>query len=121
MSGHVVVDNRTGDPVHAQSCSGIFGVALANDTIRQSPSAGYACLYRFTIPRGVSTYPLIVNAFYMTCNSPQSRSDLPSCLPNHQMPPLPPGNYNAVFYSATQLLPTPPPIPVRVTAPSPSP
>ena len=104
MTGHVVVDNNTGHALHATGCISLFAVALGNDEI--APRVAWAlCLQRFTIPSGSSRYPVTVTARDLSC--PPCSNGLPR--------PLPPGDYRAMLFQASPVVPTPPAVGVRVT------
>jgi hypothetical protein len=114
MLGHVVVENDTGRRMEFGQCSGVFQVALERPGIREQP-ASFECLIPTWIPVGASSYPFTLDATYLACSPQRPQHDLPACLANRQMPPLPPGNYDAQFFPAATFLPTPRAIPVRVT------
>jgi hypothetical protein len=103
ISGKVVVENNTGHALLATGCKSLFAVALGSDQI--SPDVVWPmCLQTFTIPEGESSYPVIVTASYSTCSPPLCTD-----------PSLPPGDYRAMLFQQTIVVPVPPPIPIRVT------
>jgi hypothetical protein len=112
MSGHVLVDNRTGRAIHEYGCHSLFEVALASGTYHPDVTTA-TCSQIFTIPDGKSSYPVKVLATYLACNV----GGAPACLSGKQrLPPLPAGDYHATFFfQVRQFAPAPPAIPVRVT------
>ena len=94
----------------------MFSGALNNDKIHQEPAQA-ACGSNLTIPIGESSYPVTIPATFMVCNPNAQPSLNPACLPGMRMPPVPPGNYNAIFVAGSSVVATPAPIPVLVTAP----
>ena len=107
ISGKIVVENNTGHALLATGCKSLFAVALGNDRI--SPDVVWrSCLQTFTIPEGESSYPVIVTASYSTCSPPL-------CTDGSLSPSLPPGDYRAMLFQQTIVVPVPPPIPIRVT------
>jgi META domain len=105
MSGRVVVENDTGEPIHATGCVSLFQVALENDS--EIPSIPWlTCGDRFTIPVGESSYPIVVRATALIC----------SACPNGSPPPLPPGEYRATLFQREQAVPAPSPVTVSVMA-----
>lgn len=114
MSGTVIIENNSGHPLNATGCGRLFQVALGNDKIR--PSVQWLkCLQAFTIPVSESSYPVTVDASYLSCNSDGPQADLRACRANGQPPPLPPGDYRAMLFETGTLVPAPPPTSVRVT------
>ena len=57
MTGHVIVENDTGSPVHATQCHGYFAVVLTSPDV--AAEGGFpACAEGITFPVGESTYPV---------------------------------------------------------------
>jgi hypothetical protein len=115
MSGKVTVDNETGHPLHIIACGSPFQVVLGNDKV---PAAAYfpACGFRVTIPSGESQWPVTVLGSYSSCGG-QSASGAPQwprCI-DGLPPPLPAGDYKAMFFQEPRVVPTPPSISIRVT------
>jgi len=113
MSGHVLVENNTGQALHPIGCTSLFYVFLSNASIKPLPFFPQ-CAQVFTIPVGQSTYPIGVDATYLECAGPLGSGR--RCLERNGrsvMPPLPPGQYQATLWG--NIVPTPPPIAVRVT------
>lgn len=112
MPGRVVVDNNTGEPIHAHGCGSLFAVVLTSSTYHPDLTNG-TCSQNFTIPAGKSDYPVRVLASYLACNV----GGAPACPPGKQpIPPLPPGHYYAkLVFLVHPFAPAPPAIPVRVT------
>jgi len=116
MTGHVIVENNTGQPLHVTGCISLFGVALSNSKIHQD-SAFRACAQPFTIPIGESSYRVTIYATYSACSETgQPQGADPVCLPNNGIPPLPPGKYEATLVQSSVIVPIPPQIVVRITA-----
>jgi len=116
MSGRVVVENNTGRAIHVSGCLALFQVALASSTY-QPAVAWPLCLQSFTIPVGESSYPTQVEASYGECHEGRPQGALRACLPNGHPPPLPPGDYRAMLYQSSNVVPVPPAMTVRVTRP----
>jgi hypothetical protein len=113
MTGHVLVSNSSGHAIRVFGCLNLFQVLLTSSTYR--PAAAWAaCLQRFTIPVGVTRYPVTVWASYNQCSRGHSRDGLRACLPGGRMPPLPPGTYHARLFQVHQLVQVPSPVSVRV-------
>src|SRR5262245_45694457 len=114
MSGRLIVENSSGRAIHAWGCGTLFAVVLASRTYH--PTVAWpACLQRLTIPIGRSSYRVTVEARYGQCGPGSSDSAIKACGPDGRMPPLPPGDYNAILFQAHDLVRAPPPVPVRVT------
>ena len=114
MTGHVLVSNSSGHVMHVFGCLNLFQVLLTSSIYR--PAAAWAaCLQRFTIPVGVTRYPVTVWASYDQCSQGRPRSGPRACLSGGRMPPLPPGTYHARLFQVHQLVQVPSPITVRVT------
>jgi hypothetical protein len=114
MTGHVLVSNTTGHAIHVSGCLSLFQVLLTSGTYR--PAAAWAtCLQRFTIPVGVTRYPVTVPASYSQCSQGHGHGGLRSCPPGGGMPPLPPGMYHARLFQIRRLVQAPPPATVRIT------
>jgi hypothetical protein len=116
MSGHLIVENDTGRAIRAWGCGALFVVALASRTYRPS-IAWPACIQSFTIPAGRSRYRVTVEASYYQCSQGAPQGAIKACGPDGRMPPLPPGDYQAILFQLHHLVQTPPPVPVRVTPP----
>ena len=110
ISGHVIVQNNTGDPLHVVDCLSPFAVALGNDKI-QARIAFPTCAQPLTIPAGRSSWPVTVRAIYFSCGG---ESSSPPCVHGH-IPGLPPGHYRAKLFQSPHIAPAPPSILVRVT------
>jgi hypothetical protein len=116
LDGHVIVVNNTGAPRTYSGCGGLFGVALANDTI-DNQSAQPSCLMQIVLPEGETSYPVGVSASSSGCTNSQPASGLVSCLPGGVLPPLPVGKYDATLNQYGSDVPPPAPVPVRVVGP----
>lgn len=112
MSGHVIVENKSGHELHAAGCGALFQVALVNALTQQGP-VWRGCLEEFTIPIGDTTYPVTVRASYLGC-SENGQSGFTTCLTSGGPPHLPPGGYHATLFESDTVVPIPPAITVRV-------
>jgi hypothetical protein len=113
INGRVVVRNNTGRAVHPVGCLYLFAVALTSSTYHPDVG-GPACWHRFTIPAGVSSYPVSVSATYLSCGQRGSPGTTHVCLPGGRMPPLPAGKYRAKLFPLGPRVQAPPGVPVRV-------
>ena len=89
-----------------------FRVSLRGDTFRQ-PAGRDDCTQQFTFPVGDSSWSNVVVANYGTCNGVAGPSDFPACLPDGTIPPLPPGQYQAVLVTFDDL-PAAEPVTIQV-------
>lgn len=120
MPARVIVFNRTGHAIAVSGCDPLFQVLLVSASYH--PAVGWeSCLRRFTIRVGESTYPATVAASYADCYHGQPEGGLKRCLPGGAMPSLPAGEYEAVLFEVTGIVPLPPAIAIHVTAPGPTP
>jgi hypothetical protein len=107
IPARVMVVNNTGGALHGEGCGSPFQVAFANDKI--VPSVTWLdCLQRFTIPAGESSWPVTVAARYSACGA-----ELVHCVERYP-PALPPGDYRAMLFLSSRVVPTPPPVHVRI-------
>jgi hypothetical protein len=115
IKGRLVVTNNTGRAIHALGCGTLFQVALTSNTYH--PDVAWPlCLQHLTIPAGVTSYRITVNATYLSCGQSQSASTTPACPPGGGMPPLPAGKYRAKLFQSRHVVQAPPGVPVRVIA-----
>ena len=114
VSATVVVDNATGGVLRVMGCGALLQVALTSASY-QPLVAWPRCRSSITLPAGLSTYRVIVNASYLACANPPETGGLPPCLPNHQPPPLPEGRYQARLFQSPIVAPPPAPIPIVVS------
>jgi hypothetical protein len=113
MSGEVVVDNDTGEPIEVTGCNQFYVVALSNDSYTQSFGHN-DCLEHFTIPAGTSHWPVLVLGTLTSCVDEPGAE--PSCLPGGGLPLLPKGTYRAeVVVDGEHDRPIPIPDPVTIT------
>jgi len=112
--GRVVVDNSTGRPVPVWGCNFLFQVLLVGRGYQPVP-AWPACLQRFTIPVGESSYPVTVAARYNQCSRSGGQGPILPCMADGQPPPMPDGVYRAIVYVSDHRLPAPAPVTVRIT------
>jgi heat shock protein HslJ len=117
--GSVVVQNDTGEALHASGCGHYFQVLLENDDVRQEPG-WRLCLEQFTFPVGESRHPITVSARYNNCVGGAGLEGFPTCVPGGGPPPLPVGDYRATLFQSGNVVPAPPPIPFHVVARAPT-
>jgi len=111
MHARIIVENRTGHPIHTTGCGGIFAVVLTNRNIDNGPGWPL-CLESITFPAGLSTTKVTIDATYQGCGFPGA----PRCTTHPQgPPPLPPGRYQATTFESNHALPVPRPQPILVT------
>jgi len=68
-----------------------------------------------TVPAGQTTYPVKVQASYLSCSVGHADVDTPKCDPGPRPPPLPPGTYQATLSVAVSVAHSPPPVTIHVT------
>jgi hypothetical protein len=113
MSGEVIVDNDTGEPIEILACQSFYAVRLVNEEVQQDV-AFLSCGGRFVIPVGRSRWPVGVSASFTGCGG--EPPILPRCLPDGGMPPIPKGTYRAeVVDGGAHNRPVPIPDPVTIT------
>jgi hypothetical protein len=106
MSGHLILENGTGQSVQTAGCGSFFQVALTSKTYH--PTIPWlTCLQSFTIPAGQSRYRVTIEANRSVCPQDSAR-DVMRC-------PLPPGDYHAVMFQLGHLVQAPRPVLIRVT------
>jgi hypothetical protein len=114
MTGHLVIDNRSGHAIREPGCISLFAISLSSPTYH--PTVVWAeCLQELTIPAGHHTYRMLVQATYSQCSRSNPPPGAPKCLSNGHMPPLPAGHYRVTLVQSRDLVKIPPPIPLRVT------
>lgn len=117
MSGRVVVDNNTGHALYAETCRGLFSVVLSSRSYHPtSGGASVACGPTKAIPAGRSSYPVTIQATYLSCSVTGTAGGFQTCLPHMKLPPLPAGTYQATL-DQPGIVPEPPVIKIRVTSP----
>jgi len=115
LKGQIIVENDTGHAIHTGGCGSLFQVDLVSSMYH--PTVAWTnCLQSLTIPVGRSRYPVTVEASYNQCAENPPSYAAPACLPAGP-PPLPSGNYEAVLFQSSHVVPTPPGIAMRVTPP----
>lgn len=113
VTGVVQVQNLTGHVVRPAICGPPFTIELVSPTATPTQLGSGLCLDNLKIPTGMSTYPVIVRADYISCSPPNSPP--PNCVAG-QPPPLPPGLYDATLLGAPNLtIDLPDSTPVEVT------
>lgn len=121
LQGAVEVTNNGSAPVSVPSapggCRPKWAVGLANDKISFDPVFTADCgLEPLVFPPGRTELPVTVSTRSSACTgSPAGGSGQPArCAPDGGTPALPPGDYQAEFFSGDPELPVPVPVPVRV-------
>jgi hypothetical protein len=112
IHGEVIVENRTRRALQWTACDALFEIVLGNGRIKPT-GLWHQCRRSFTIPQGKSRYAVTVTATYQGCSA-QSSTVLVTCEPGARVPPLPPGDYNAILFQAGPFVPPPPSIAVVV-------
>jgi hypothetical protein len=107
VTGHVIVENDSGNSVKMNDCGSPFQVLLTNTGVHQQP-VWPACYGPLSVPVGVSNYPVYVTARYSMCHL---KGPPPLCKKDG----LPPGQYEANLFQSTTIAPTPPPSTVLVS------
>ncbi len=113
IKGRITVWNGTGRPIEFAGCGGLFAVLLT-DRIYHPQPAWPTCVERLTVPTGLSTYPITVDASYQACSQAGVTATVPACGPSAP-PGLPPGTYRATTYEATPVVPLAKPVTAVVT------
>jgi hypothetical protein len=114
LSGQVIIDNQTGHALHFRGCGSPVNVTLSNGHYHPT-GAGAACAGTATVPTGQTTYPVKVEASYLSCSVGHADGNMPRCAPGDQPPPLPPGTYQASLSVAISVAQAPPPVIIHVT------
>jgi hypothetical protein len=114
MGGRIVVDNNTGHVIGVSGCLSIFKVLLVSARYRQE-AAWLQCLQGFRIPVGESSWPVHVDASYLTCTEGKPMPGEVACLSSSAAPPLPPGDYKALVSQSSRLFSDPAPITIHVS------
>ena len=119
LDGTVQVWNNTSGSLDGGTCGPFFTSALQDDAGRYEGLQA-ACLQAFSIPPGLSSYPVTVRASYGGCsNSGPSDLPFPPCDGSGDIPSLPAGRYEVVVVAASDVVPDllslPEPITVTVT------
>lgn len=105
IPGTVQVNNQSPDGAVETSTCGSFFVAVLH---REATDQGYTrpqCAEPFVVPLGRSSYPVTAKASYLSCTNGEAVGDLPACLPDGSMPPLPPGTYDVRIHQAVDRIP----------------
>ncbi|MEQ1699406.1 MAG: hypothetical protein ABMA25_04810 [Ilumatobacteraceae bacterium] len=123
LDGWLVIDNDTGHDIDTRDdgCAPKWGASLTNAGV--PPAAGFTweCLTdpaKSTITQGITRLPVAVSASYSECTRDPIASDsgMLACLPPpaSSAPPLPAGEYQAVFVGNLPGVPTPAPVAITV-------
>ena len=113
-TAQVVVQNNTGQPLEVRGCGSPFALALTSPSY-QPEVAVPTCASMISFPPGRSTYTLELSANYLACRTSPSPTATVACLPSGGIPPLPPGDYQAVLYQNYPIAPSPPGQLIHVT------
>lgn len=116
VHGTLVVTNHTHTTFNlTHGCRPHWGVGLGSSTIPFSPAFTTECASApLLVPPGVNRLPFTLFVTYLRClmSGTGSTPDFPACVNGNQMPPLPPGRYQAQLVSETPALSA---APVEVT------
>jgi hypothetical protein len=124
IHGTVVITNNTDNPIALDSpgaCLGKWAVELTSPAASQHVAWTLDCLSgapRVVRP-GANRFPVTITTTYSECFNQTAKPDPDSvaCLPGGLVPPLPPGNYEAVLVTDQPgYLPLAPRVPVRIVA-----
>ena len=123
LAGWLVIDNATGHDIDTRQdgCAPKWGVSLTNAGVPPSVGFTWECLMdpaKSTIAQGITRLPLAVSASYSECTRDPVGTDsgMLACLPEpgNPAPPLPAGEYQAVFVGDLPGIPTPAPVAITV-------
>jgi hypothetical protein len=116
ISGNIVIVNLGSAINLSHGCRPGYTVVLANSHYAPVIAWPADCAAgSFVIPTGTTRLPVTVYTRYSTCSqSGSGTSSPPPCLAGDEMPPLPPGTYQARVAWAGQV-PLPPASPVTVS------
>jgi hypothetical protein len=126
VTGHLVIDNNSGAPLRLLSggregCTPKWAFVLANHEFPAGFAFTTECGAKpLVIKPGTNRFAFRLRASYGHCGGLGARGPVkPACLPPAiVLPPLPAGNYKAVFGGDLPGLPKPASVPVRVTTQS---
>lgn len=108
VRGNLVVTNHTDRTFNlTEGCRPYWAVGLRSSTIAFNPAIPTVCaLVPFWVYPGTNRLPFKLLVSYPACSSgPQGATPtLPACPGGTALPPLPPGNYEAVLVSGTAAL-----------------
>ena len=126
LDGWLVIDNNTGADIDIRDggCAPKWGARLTNATVPPSAAFTLECNVDpagTTLLPGTTRLAVALSAIYSECTRDPIPTDAPmlACLPSpaDPMPPLPAGDYEAVFVGALPGVPTPAPVAIRVLEP----
>ena len=121
LTATLVIVNDSSKTINLSSpCRPLMDVILTNKSMPVTPIGtphpGDCLTTPVLIPPGTTVRHLGgVPTTYLDCTSSPGQQVI-QCLPNGQIPPLPPGRYYAVLTGDGLALPAPTPVPVDVTA-----
>jgi hypothetical protein len=121
LTATLVIVNDSSKTINLSSpCTPMMDVILTDKSMPTSaigmPHPGFCRRAPVLIPPGTTVRNLgAVPTTYLDCTSSPGQQVV-QCLPNGQIPPLPPGRYYAVLTGDGLALPAPTPVPVNVTA-----
>jgi hypothetical protein len=119
LSGELVVDNETGQPVaFGGTCATLWAVTLRSESIPNAPAFYLPCKPTEKFSVGRTTFPFSVQANFNMCGPPGLPGS-PSCSTDGAPAPLPPGSYQAVFGTLGDSPIQPGPVPITVVPASP--
>ena len=126
LAGWLVIDNTTGHDIDTRhdGCAPKWGVSLTKAGVPPVAAFTWECLMdpaASTLAQGITRLPVGVSASYSECTRDPIGSDsgMLSCQPPplSPAPPLPAGEYEAVFVGALPGIPTPAPVKIIVVEP----
>jgi len=122
VTGTLVVTNNSVDTINlnAHGCHPHWGIGLSSPSIPFQPAFTTECSTApFLLSPGANRLPFTVSVTYGACAYPgYASATTPLCLPGNRLPPLPPGQYQAVLASeATELHAAPVTVEVVASAP----
>jgi hypothetical protein len=123
VHGTLVVVNNTARQVTLEGpgeCHGKWAVTLTNTSVQPDVAFTQECgSERMVLAPGANRFPFTLSTSYHACSNSSNPAEMVRCLPGGGIPPLPPGNYQAVLVTSSPgFLPDAPQVLVRVvTAP----
>ena len=119
IRGTAIFTNRSGASILVEACAadGWLNVGLANHDIRYNPAHPLvACAPSVQLASGTVRIPITVMTTYQECNeSGAGSAQVPPCLPENRLPPLPAGIYRTEVLASGLSAATPAPNVVTVT------
>lgn len=120
LDGALVVDNPTDTDLEVldQGCAPKWNVILVGGPLESDAAFTFDCLIKpLIVPPGESRFPITVHASVRRCMPPgTAEAGVPTCASTlDRMPPVPEGDYEAVFVGSLPGIAAPSPIPLVVT------